>query len=154
QWLYFIKWAGSLEDIPERIRGAPIRHAFEKARVANMSMEEYELYEKAGMALTDARGALQEAREEGEKAGLEKGRQQGEQVGLEKGLQMGEHKTAIATLRRLLQRKFGLNQQPAWLDQRLAGASLEQIETWTDRILEAGALEDVFAIYRGPDAMQ
>ncbi|MBF0625864.1 MAG: hypothetical protein HQL82_13775, partial [Magnetococcales bacterium] len=82
-----------------------------------------------------ARGALQEAREEGEKAGLEKGRQQGERI--------GEHKTAIATLRRLLHRKFGPD-RPAWLDQRLAGAGLEQIETWTDRILEAGSLAEVF----------
>ncbi|MEO5327028.1 MAG: Rpn family recombination-promoting nuclease/putative transposase [Magnetococcus sp. THC-1_WYH] len=127
QWIYFIKFAGSSETIPEQIRIEPIRHAFEMARVANMTAEEFELYEKAGIAIADARGALELAREEGEKRGEER----------------GERRHAIDTLRRLFNRKFGISLSEENED-RLKTATLEEIESWTDRILVAGSERDVF----------
>jgi len=65
RWVWFLKKAGELEDIPENFQDQPFSHAFEKALVVNMDREEFELYEKAGMALTDAKGAIELAREEG-----------------------------------------------------------------------------------------
>lgn len=122
QWIYFIKFAGTLEAIPDKIRVEPIRHAFEKAMVANMTAEEYEYYEKAGIAITDAQGAVQLAREEGR--------------------QEGRRAEAVAVLRRLLSRRFGV--LPEGVSDKVAQADLPTLETWTDRVLDALSLNDVF----------
>ncbi|MBF0626093.1 MAG: DUF4351 domain-containing protein [Magnetococcales bacterium] len=131
QWIYFIKHAGSLEAVPEGMLVEPVRHAFEKARVSNMTVEEFEEYDKAGMAVTDAQGALQVARQEG--------RDEGEKIGIQKGRQEGE----IAFLLRLLQRRFG--PLPAWVEGQVQAAGPERLALWSERILEVRSLAEVFA---------
>ncbi|MBF0310085.1 MAG: DUF4351 domain-containing protein, partial [Magnetococcales bacterium] len=120
--------------VPEQIRLIPIRHAFEKAMVANMTPDELELYDKAGIAITDARGAVELAREEGEA----KGRQEGIRIGERKGLREGE----MRALLRQIQRRFGII--PQWVHVKLTNADLQTLETWTERILDVESLEDVF----------
>ncbi len=62
-----------------------------------------------------------------------------ERKGLEKGLLKGE----ATILKRQLNRRFdGL---PGWVEERLAQASREQLESWADRVLDAKRLEDVFS---------
>ena len=134
KWIFFIKKAGKLEDVPERLNEEPFRHAFEKARVANMDREEFEIYEKAGMAIADSRGAVELARDEGKEEGI----QIGEQKGLQKGLQKGEARV----LSRLLHHRF--KDVPSWVQDKIAKADLPILEEWTLRILEAQSLEDVF----------
>ncbi|MEO5331311.1 MAG: PD-(D/E)XK nuclease family transposase [Magnetococcus sp. YQC-5] len=119
KWIYFIKHADSLKSVPETFNNAPFRHAFEIAMVANMTPEELELYDKAGMAITDARGAIDLAREEGE--------------------QKGETKM----LTRQLQRRFGT--LPDWASLKITKADLSSLEKWGLRILDAQSLDDVFA---------
>ena len=46
-------------------------------------------------------------------------------------------------LKRLLTRRFG--PLPAWAEQRLEQASLQELEGWAERVLEAQQLEDVLA---------
>lgn len=58
-------------------------------------------------------------------------------IGEKKGRKEGE----AALLRRLLVRRFGT--LPAWAEEHLAQASLEQLETWGDRVLEAATLAEV-----------
>ena len=70
---------------------------------------------------------------------LQKGRKEGRKEGRKDGRKEGE----VHIFRRLLQGKFGAN-LPAHLEEKLKGASLEEIETWTDRLLNAQSLEDVF----------
>ncbi|QTA78544.1 Putative transposase, RpnA-like [Desulfonema limicola] len=65
KWIYFIKMAGELESVPEKMREEPFDKAFEKAMLANMTLEESEYYDKACMAVADARGAIELALEEG-----------------------------------------------------------------------------------------
>jgi len=77
RWVWFLKKAGNLEEIPEDFQQEPFAHAFEKALVVNMDKEEFELYEKAGMALTDARGAIELAEEKGMRKGREEGIKEG-----------------------------------------------------------------------------
>ena len=69
KWIYFIKYASDLEEIPDIFKEDIFMHAFEKASVINMPKDEFELYEKEGMAVTDARGAIELAREEGKLEG-------------------------------------------------------------------------------------
>lgn len=59
------------------------------------------------------------------------------QQGLQQGLQQGESKL----LHRLLSRRFG--PLPKWADDCLARASAAELESWTDRVLDAQNLEDV-----------
>jgi len=75
-----------------------------------------------------------------ERMGIEKGIQQGLQQGRQEGIQQGE----VALLRRLLVRRFG--SLPSWAAQRLEQASLEELERWADRVLDAPTLADVFAM--------
>ncbi|MGF1546416.1 MAG: DUF4351 domain-containing protein [Thiotrichales bacterium] len=73
-------------------------------------------------------------RQEGWKEGLQKGLEQG----LEQGLREGQ----AELLRRQLTRRFG--PLPSATQTRLAQATLAQLETWADNILDAETLEAVF----------
>ncbi len=71
------------------------------------------------------------SREEGLAQGLEKGREQ--------GFLQGE----ASLLKRQLKRRF--DRLPEWAEKRLEQASRQDLERWADRVIEAGALEEVFA---------
>ncbi|MBF0162505.1 MAG: Rpn family recombination-promoting nuclease/putative transposase, partial [Magnetococcales bacterium] len=118
KWIYFIKYAGSLREVPERLSSPPFQHAFEMARVANMTAEELEMYDKAGIAIADARGAIELAREEAFREGEQRGEQRGEQK--------GERKGKAETLTRQLQRRFG--DLPVWANRKIADAELSTLE--------------------------
>ena len=75
--------------------------------------------------------------------GLQQGIQQGIEQGIEKGMEKGLLQGEAALLRRLLRRRF--SDLPAWLEERIQAASREEIEAWSERILDAQRLEDVFA---------
>lgn len=64
--------------------------------------------------------------------------QQAREAGIQEGMQQGERDL----LERLLQRRFG-TLTPSVL-QKLQRASTTELETWADRVLDAGSLEDVF----------
>lgn len=71
---------------------------------------------------------------EGEKKGLV----EGEKKGLSQGLRQGE----AAVLKRQLTRRFG--DLPGWAEDRLETAPVPDLESWSERVLDAGRLEDVF----------
>ena len=122
KWIFFIKTASSLENVPDRLGQEPFRRAFEKARMANMDKEELEYYDRAGMAIADARGAIELARDEGE--------------------QKGHHKRASVTLLSQVEHRFG--DTPTWARDKIAKADLPTLEEWSLRILDAQSMEDVF----------
>ncbi|MFP4147835.1 MAG: transposase, partial [Halorhodospira sp.] len=66
--------------------------------------------------------------------------QQWKQEGLQEGRQEGE----ALTLLRLIERKFGAKAR-ASCHERVVHASNEELARWTDRILEAERLEELFA---------
>ncbi|MBF0141064.1 MAG: Rpn family recombination-promoting nuclease/putative transposase [Magnetococcales bacterium] len=122
QWIYFIKYASTLEEIPGKMQADPIRHAFEKARVANMTTDELELYDKAGIAITDARGRIELALQEGEMKGIQKGE--------------------ATLLLRQITKRFG--SPPPDLAAALLAADPATLEMWGEKILDAQSLEDIF----------
>lgn len=73
-----------------------------------------------------------------ERMGIEKGIRQGIQQGIEQGIEQG----AAQVLERLLVRRFG--ELPAWARERLQAASRQELDDWTDRVLTAGGLDEVF----------
>lgn len=62
--------------------------------------------------------------------------------GIQQGRQEGKQEGESMLLRRLLSRRFGM--LPDAIETRLTQASLEQLETWSDRVLDAKSLDEVF----------
>jgi predicted transposase/invertase (TIGR01784 family) len=74
KWAYFFREAGNLLAIPESLRHPPLLDAFEGARTARFTREEWDAYIAAGMAIQNERGALSLARREGRAEGRNEGR--------------------------------------------------------------------------------
>jgi len=70
---------------------------------------------------------------------IEQGRQQGIQQGMEEGRQRFQ-----VMLLRLLRQRFG-NEVDTHVEQRIAAASVEQIEAWSARVLSAATLTEAIA---------
>jgi predicted transposase/invertase (TIGR01784 family) len=82
KWLFFLKYAGSLKEIPESLkREAPIQQAFQIADKALLSWEELDDQERCEIFIQDRRGAFSLATktgfEEGFKIGFEESKKQG-----------------------------------------------------------------------------
>jgi hypothetical protein len=74
---------------------------------------------------------------------IEQGRQQGIQQGIQQERQQ-ERQRFQELLLRLLRQRFG-DEVDANVEGRVAAGSIEQIETWTDRVLSAATLADLLA---------
>jgi hypothetical protein len=81
--------------------------------------------------------------EKGWKEGRQEGIQQGVQQGMQQGMQQGVKKGESALLGRMLMLKFG--SLPDWVNEQLEQADCAQLEAWSERILFATSLEEVFA---------
>ncbi|MBF0438202.1 MAG: Rpn family recombination-promoting nuclease/putative transposase [Magnetococcales bacterium] len=64
------------------------------------------------------------------------------QEGFESGERRGERNRAIQTLLRLLTRRFG--ELPAEVHTKVNAANIDILESWTDQLLDAHSLDDVF----------
>lgn len=62
--------------------------------------------------------------------------------GMKKGLEQGRREGAIAVLERQLRRRFGPLSKTS--QNKLAKANLAQLEAWSEALLEAGTLKQVF----------
>ncbi|WP_228895173.1 DUF4351 domain-containing protein [Pseudoduganella aquatica] len=77
-----------------------------------------------------------------EQSFMDKGWQKGLEKGLEKGILQGRKEGAAALLERLLTQRFGPLPQTA--RKKLAKASAEQLTAWSDALMEAQSLKQVF----------
>jgi predicted transposase/invertase (TIGR01784 family) len=73
---------------------------------------------------------------------IEQGRQQGIEQGRQQGIEQGRQQGIQGVLLRLLRQRFG-DAVNAQVEQRIATASLEQVEAWTGRVLSAATLVEV-----------
>lgn len=74
--------------------------------------------------------------------GWRKGMEQGMERGREQGLALGRKEGALALLERQLTRRFGA--LPKTTRSKLAKATLEQLEAWSDALPESQSLKQVF----------
>ncbi|MTV38599.1 DUF4351 domain-containing protein [Duganella radicis] len=83
---------------------------------------------------------------DGIRIGRERGRQEGLEQGIgrgiEQGIEQGRKEGAVALLARLLEQRFG--PLPQTVRKKLAKASLEQLEAWSDALATAQSLKQVF----------
>ena len=77
KWIYFMKYARSLDSIPENLDNPPeLYDAFEIANQADLTPEELEDLERREMFIYDQQGAIALGREEGLQQGIEQGIEQ------------------------------------------------------------------------------
>jgi predicted transposase/invertase (TIGR01784 family) len=74
KWAYFFRHAASLKSVPAPLAKGVFPEALDAARVASMTQEEWEAYERDGIARQDARGALSLARAEAKLEGKLEGK--------------------------------------------------------------------------------
>ncbi len=81
KWIYFLKHAAGLKEIPPQLQGPPeLKAAFEAANQVTWTREELDAYDYRGMMNQAQRGQIALAREEG----VEEGKQIGFEDGVEK----------------------------------------------------------------------
>ena len=116
KWAYFFREASNVSVIPPAVSAPPISDAFEAARTAGFTEDEWDAYIRAGMAIQDERGALSLA----ERLGKAEGRREGEAAG---------RREAIETACELLGIELGPERRTelAGLDAAALGARLERI---------------------------
>ena len=81
--------------------------------------------------------------ERGMKKGMQQGIEQGIEKGIARGIEKGIQQGLAQSLQRQLNRRFG--PLSAEVTRQLENATPEQLETWTDRVLDARTIEEVFA---------
>ena len=69
-------------------------------------------------------------------------RRQGVREGLEQGLEQGLERGKREVLLRLVRRRFG--ELPEWVTTRLEAGSAAELDQWTERILVARDLDEMF----------
>jgi predicted transposase/invertase (TIGR01784 family) len=74
---------------------------------------------------------------------IEQGREEGRQQGREEGREEGRQRLQEMLLQ-LLRQRFG-GQVDSHVEQRIGAASIEQVETWTRRVLSVATLGELFA---------
>ena len=73
---------------------------------------------------------------------VEQGREEGLKKGREEGLEQGRAEGSRLMLAKLLQLKFGPLDDAT--EAKLAGATLARLDAWSERVLTADGLENVF----------
>jgi hypothetical protein len=68
---------------------------------------------------------------------------QGMKQGLQEGLKQGQHQQGLATLRKLVLKRFG--KLPDWADERLAKMSARRLQSLSVKLLDAKSLEELLA---------
>ncbi|MBF0158679.1 MAG: DUF4351 domain-containing protein, partial [Magnetococcales bacterium] len=74
--------------------------------------------------------------------GLEQGLERGLEQGLERGLEQGLVQGRAAILLRQMHRRF--DPLPTWVEERITTATTDELDLWSDRILDARSLEELF----------
>lgn len=77
KWIYFMKYARSLSEVPETMNSVPeIHKAFDLANEARLSREEVETLERREQFIHDQQGAIIKAFEEARQTGIQEARQE------------------------------------------------------------------------------
>jgi len=144
--LFKHRWSGKriivLLTIVNWMMTLPEPHHQRYLRAISRLEKEHEMREYNQLEQTFIDNGIKIGLQRGRQEGLKQGIEQGIEQGLEQGLEQGRQEGAAALLERQLGRRFG----PLSLTVRkkLAKASLEQLEVWSDALVEAQSLRQVF----------
>jgi len=140
RWLFFLKTAKDLTAIPRSLSVEPaIVKALELANRAAWTEEELDDLEKREMWIAEQRHILRKAMDAERKLGeAEQKAQEAEEKGRAEGKAEGKAEIVLRQLRR----KFGpLSSE---IEARVRGTGSDQLDEWSERLLDARELSDVF----------
>jgi len=124
KWLYFLKEAASLEEIPASLgQVSAIELALNLANQAKMSREEIDVVDRRGMLLQDERGRITYAEE------------------------VGRIKQAIALVMRQLNKRFG--EIPVAITSQIEDLPLADLDKLGEDFLDFNSLEDLISWLEG-----
>ena len=110
---------------------------------AELDEDEYRRYQSDyAEESTVMAGVIQRARDEGRREGMHQGMERGVRQGRAEGRNEGRVEGERAVLERQLRHRFGRLSPGA--AERLRRASVGDIETWADNVLDADTLDEVF----------
>lgn len=149
--LRFLPGLDAADTVATIDRWGPLLHAVDTADgppIGGEAIEQFGWYvlHVTEAAPSDVHMAIQrhlQRPEETIMSTAERLRREGIEKGIEKGMATGDRHGRAATLQRLLARRFG--PLPPTIEARLRDATVTELERWADRILDAGALDEVFA---------
>ena len=124
KWLYVFRHLPELGDVPAVLQEQVFRKLFHVAELTAFGPQEREAYQASLKYYRDLKNVTDTAFDDG----LIAGRQKGESV----------------TLQKLLRKRFG--PIPDELMAKIAGASIEQLETWFDLALDGSELAAIFKL--------
>ncbi|MEO5376687.1 MAG: Rpn family recombination-promoting nuclease/putative transposase [Magnetococcus sp. DMHC-6] len=130
EWIYFLK----NEKIKENFTARGLLKAKEQLDILKFSESERLAYERYKDDLHYQASMVEST------YGI--GKLEGRQEGREEGIQIGEQRGKADMLLRLLTRRFGT--LPPNIQEKVNTADLETLELWSDLVLDARSLEDVF----------
>lgn len=134
KWVYFLKEASSLHDIPPKLGAvSEIESALHIANQAGMSPEELEIADRRAIALQDEKGKITYAEE--------KGRQEGRREGRQEGRQEGRKNEAIAFIMRLLKKRFG--ELSLKMISKIENLTIEKLENLGEDFLDFNNITDL-----------
>ena len=126
KWIYFLKEAASLEEIPSQLGSvSEIERALNIANQAGMTVEELEVVERRGITLQDEKGRLAYAEEKGRTQGIE----------------VGRLNQTIALVMVLVNQRFGEVSEE--IRSQIEGLSLQDLETLVKEFLNFKVLADL-----------
>ena len=126
KWVYFLKEASSLHDIPPKLGAvSEIESALHIANQAGMSPEELEIADRRAIALQDEKGKITYAEE--------KGRQEGRQE--------GRKNEAIALMTRQLKKRFG--ELSLKMISKIENLTIEKLENLGEDFLDFNNITDL-----------
>ncbi|MBO1348067.1 MAG: Rpn family recombination-promoting nuclease/putative transposase [Hormoscilla sp. GUM202] len=130
KWIYFIKLANELEEIPATLAEiAEIDKALKIAKLANMEPDEADEVIRRSIYLQDEIGRMRYASEEAWEQGIEQ------------GIERGRITEARALALRLLKKKFG--EMTAEINSKIESLSLSNLEGLTEDIFEITSQSDL-----------
>ncbi|KOR31400.1 hypothetical protein TI04_01105 [Achromatium sp. WMS2] len=95
KWMYFLKYLADFDDIPTILNEPVFNKAFRTAELANLSREQFTVYEKNLLEYRELNSVIDTAHKEGIAEGLAKGLEEGLAKGLEEGLAKGMEKGLV-----------------------------------------------------------
>jgi len=120
EWIYFLKH----EEVPEGFRARGLQQAKEQLDILKLPEAERRAYERYQDDLHQQASMVESSYG----------------WGMRQGLRQGQRRLLL----KLLRQRFG--EPPAWVEERLAAATPEQLDLWGERLLEAPTLEALFDV--------
>jgi predicted transposase/invertase (TIGR01784 family) len=141
KWCYFLKHLDDFDRIPSILREPIFERAFETAEYVNLPPKDQERYDYELKIYRDNFAAMKTAKDEAFSEGEMFGFEKGIEKGIERGREEGEAIGHVASLLRILAKRFG-EVPPTVIEKLHAVKDLDRLAQLTDIALDCSTLDE------------